>query len=1103
MSARTLTQAKRPGPAAPPKSAEPRPLLQRSAVAPAPASLPASVQGALDTPGRPLDGATRADMESRFSHDFSAVRIHDGPSAAGSATDVGANAYTVGQDIVFGGGGYAPETPEGRSLLAHELAHTVQQSGLQRSSVAGVAGESSPEYGRLEREAETAAHAVEMGGQAPPIGRASAPTLSRQTKKPKPAAPAGAAPPTAVTLDYEAGGTQYKHTVKPEGPIGAGKKKPPLPKFHVDTFYLPGDKGEGAEERYKEYATAGQLRSVVGFGPDGVARTELWQSRDRTEVLGESWLQQVGWPVDDKDKLWQAITGKSDPFPKAKGATAQIDHIVELQMGGTNNPSNLRPLDADPNQRSGRNIWLEVSGLAKAIRDEPSLGLGGADQLELIFDSVQTMGQVWRGTPFTPDPNALMVHIKAMSQRVAPTDDTTTKYIDLAVGANRDTFAVPATWGKGKKNETANLEEFSSFNKGPVQLVSSMKLVRLRYKSATTLDAEAELDLRNRTRIPLGTKAAAGGKAPLFHLTGTQKAGAYDLKLTSKPSIVEFDYPYLSRVRMTEITLNPSGDLDWKASVTPTVKFLPTLKVEYSQGQLRVITSVGDEIKKKKLLGFQITKAEASILLAPEFDIRADLAFVMGDPANPLVVGNLMVTKDAIGPVGQGKVSVRIPKVKEATSDITYKGGGGRDEWTFAIKIRSEDIALPGGISLSGALDAALEKGDLGFTGKLAATIPGGHSAQLELERRKTKEWVLTGRGTFKVPKVKQVSAEATYFLGKERLIVSTKDITFELFGLQAKLIKLTGEFDKDKPPVFEGAGEVELNKGKVSGKASVELKRNGKFTGKGSVSYKFNEKLTATAGVEVDEKERVKFSGQLVLTSIKLFDLFADKKNLFDLSISIPIPGASVGGVGLEARIGGGADALYSIGPGTIAPLIFTADFYPLEENSDLALGVEGQLNIPAMARLTAYIKGGIVLDAFIAEVGGELILEGWIELKGGLFAKFKGEFKQGKIAAKLTPEIVATLFLGLALKLRAWAKAGIGWLSVKTEKTWELGKREVDTRLGFRLSAPIEYATDTGAKFPTLDQVEMKKPEITSENLARIAKELVSGASTKEREV
>jgi hypothetical protein len=89
---------------------------------------PPIVQEVLRSPGQPLDRETRAFMEPRFGHDFSRVRVRTGARAAESAQAVNAWAYTVGQDIVFGGGRYAPETTAGKKLLAHELSHTLQQS---------------------------------------------------------------------------------------------------------------------------------------------------------------------------------------------------------------------------------------------------------------------------------------------------------------------------------------------------------------------------------------------------------------------------------------------------------------------------------------------------------------------------------------------------------------------------------------------------------------------------------------------------------------------------------------------------------------------------------------------------------------------------------------------------------------------------------------------------------------------------------------------------------------------------------------------------------------------------------------------------------------
>jgi len=90
---------------------------------------PASVDRALASPGRPLEPTLRQDMESRFGHDFSTVRVHSDAAAEQSARDVNAHAYTVGHDIVFGAGQFGPGTREGQRLIAHELAHVVQQSG--------------------------------------------------------------------------------------------------------------------------------------------------------------------------------------------------------------------------------------------------------------------------------------------------------------------------------------------------------------------------------------------------------------------------------------------------------------------------------------------------------------------------------------------------------------------------------------------------------------------------------------------------------------------------------------------------------------------------------------------------------------------------------------------------------------------------------------------------------------------------------------------------------------------------------------------------------------------------------------------------------------
>jgi hypothetical protein len=82
--------------------------------------------------GQPLPKRERDFFEPRLGHDFSRVRIHTDSQAAETATALQALAFTVGYDIVFGAAQYAPETPQGRRLLAHELTHVVQQGKSQR-----------------------------------------------------------------------------------------------------------------------------------------------------------------------------------------------------------------------------------------------------------------------------------------------------------------------------------------------------------------------------------------------------------------------------------------------------------------------------------------------------------------------------------------------------------------------------------------------------------------------------------------------------------------------------------------------------------------------------------------------------------------------------------------------------------------------------------------------------------------------------------------------------------------------------------------------------------------------------------------------------------
>jgi hypothetical protein len=169
----------------------------RKSASPHPSSVPVrqSDWAPTATLGRPLEPGTRQRMERTFDQDCGGVRVHEGAVAAASAHGMHANAYTVGEQIVFAAGHYQPARPEGQALLAHELAHVVQQ----RSSAAGTARDSSD----AEHDADNAARAHAAGTAARLTAAAAFGTVQRQDSG------AGGAPP------YSSGGGGGTNTEAP------------------------------------------------------------------------------------------------------------------------------------------------------------------------------------------------------------------------------------------------------------------------------------------------------------------------------------------------------------------------------------------------------------------------------------------------------------------------------------------------------------------------------------------------------------------------------------------------------------------------------------------------------------------------------------------------------------------------------------------------------------------------------------------------------------------------------------------------------------------------------------------------------------------------
>lgn len=206
-------------------------------------------------------------MEPRFGYDLSRVRIHTDAKAAESARTVKAAAYALGTEVVFGEGQYSPGTLAGRRLLAHEIAHTLQQTG---DSAAGIERISDPRD-PAERDADHAADDV-IAGREPGVEKAaSAETLYRQ---PLPDVTLRPPPLTARLLGSELlDGFAHNSAALTEDHKGrlailAHTLKSLLREYPGGNVQITGHTDASGEEKYNEWLGQKRADAVSGFLAD-------------------------------------------------------------------------------------------------------------------------------------------------------------------------------------------------------------------------------------------------------------------------------------------------------------------------------------------------------------------------------------------------------------------------------------------------------------------------------------------------------------------------------------------------------------------------------------------------------------------------------------------------------------------------------------------------------------------------------------------------------------------------------------------------------------------------------------------------------------------
>jgi hypothetical protein len=166
--------------------------------------------------------------------------------------------------------------------------------------------------------------------------------------------------------------------------------------FLIDTFELPAEKS-AAEKKYEELASDELLQSEVDIR--GHIRIGLRDAPDASEDLRSEFLRAAGLSRDEADRQWKALFPKDGTFPYIDGKACDIDHILELQLGGTNTIDNFQLLEQRANRRAGALIFGFIRRKAGQIR-EALKGLTITPTFIILqFSKVEVVRRVAGGAP--------------------------------------------------------------------------------------------------------------------------------------------------------------------------------------------------------------------------------------------------------------------------------------------------------------------------------------------------------------------------------------------------------------------------------------------------------------------------------------------------------------------------------------------------------------------------------------------------------------------------------------------------------------------------------------------------------------------------------
>jgi hypothetical protein len=977
----------------------------RATLAPAATS---QIQSAMSSGGQALPATTRASLEPRFGgRDFSGVRVHADGQADGLARQIGAQAFTVGNSIFFASGQYAPQTPTGQRLLAHELAHTVQQGG--QAATVQPRMEVGEVHSAAEQEADRVAELVTSGLSAGPIS----------------AAPSGGAlvqryaTPTLREAIGTTGGERI--VLPPEEPLRVyGSKCKDAADFTRIT------------QAYDNAARRGALRATHS-GRVG-----------NTDHLWDRWARSRG-------AAGQTVLGSTSPDYRH---TCSPDHIIELQVGGGDDPNNLRILSRSRNQTAGSSLnSQQITPMFQHYFGNTPTNL---ERSYIQFSrAVEKSDDPPSADPcLAADPNPYPWSGIAQSADYAST-------LNVNAGGN------PIVIGYGRRTETAapfTVNPDHQYAVGGLELKRVTATTPAPVIRANISDRVRRLPLKNRTIADFDLTVGAGNNLVL----SAAEAASDNLRLT---------FPFLSEAAMTP-TIG-AGQLNARGVLRPTLPLLrfAEINMEIRDQSLFANAQIPNERIRQALPvpGLTIENCNLGIAVTQgEFSATGGFGFRFGSMASGAITASLSNTR---GFNAQGNISMRIPGIDEATGEAWVRNRvfGAR------LTVGKDNLRFPGVQSARLVVDVNGE-GQLSGTGNVVLRIPGLRDANLTFTANSQGQYGITGAATGTIPGLRDPRLQIAYANGA---LSGTGSAGFVIPGFEGGNVTL-----RYAQGAFSGDASIDYRRGRLSGRLFARLSPQSRLSGGGELSYQIVPGLTAMIGMQIREDGTTRVQGELRLPDpIVLFPEYAYDRRLFGVSIDIPIFGISFGSrsVGIIANISASMNARAGIGPGQIRRPRIMAAFEPSEEANPASFQASGELYVPASAGLSLVVSGGIGASLLIVKALGGIQATGTAGLEGALLVPITLAYQGGKFNVTGAAELYAQPKLRFQLDAFARVEADLLLTTIELySKTWRLAAFEwgSDFRIGLRF--PVSYTFGEPFRL-SLDQVQFIAPQVDVRRVMR----------------